>query len=77
VVYNRFVGKGNFQNIFEVWFSDLYGYWRTRLSSYFVTLYWLTGLVLSSVLVTLRGLFFSLDLKDWIKLPNKILVSLV
>jgi len=23
------------RDIFEVWSSDLYGYWRTRLSSYF------------------------------------------
>jgi hypothetical protein len=35
VVCNRFVGRGNFQGFVEVWFSDLYGYWRTRLSSDF------------------------------------------
>jgi hypothetical protein len=26
------------RGIFEVWFSDLYGYWRTRLFSVLVTL---------------------------------------
>jgi hypothetical protein len=26
------------RDIAEVWFSDLYGYWRTRLFSVFVTL---------------------------------------
>jgi hypothetical protein len=35
VVCNRFVGRRNFQGFVEVWFSDLYGYWRTRLSSDF------------------------------------------
>jgi hypothetical protein len=31
-------GKRRFQNIFEVQFSDLYGYWRTRLFSVSMTL---------------------------------------
>jgi hypothetical protein len=35
VVYSRFVGRGDFQNIVEVWFSYLYNHWRTRLSSDF------------------------------------------
>jgi hypothetical protein len=38
VVCNRFVGREYFQDIVEVWFSDLYGYWRTRLFSVLVTL---------------------------------------
>jgi hypothetical protein len=38
VVYNRFMGKIDFQNIVEVWFSDFYGYWRTRLFLVLVTL---------------------------------------
>jgi hypothetical protein len=47
-----------FPDIVEVWFSDLYGHWRTRFFSVLVTLedkvvvrflvilYWLGGLVL-------------------------------
>jgi hypothetical protein len=36
------MGRGDFKNIVEVWFF-LFLYWRTRLSSYLVTL---RGLVL-------------------------------
>jgi hypothetical protein len=32
------VGIGYFQNVDEVWFSDLYGYWRTSFFSILVTL---------------------------------------
>jgi hypothetical protein len=35
VVCNRFVGKGNFQGFVEVLFSNIFCYWRKRLSSYF------------------------------------------
>jgi len=45
-----------FKFFVEVWFSDLYGYWRTRFSSDLVTLYWLRGLVLSPTGSWLKGL---------------------
>jgi hypothetical protein len=35
VVCNIFVGRGSFHGFVEVCFCDLFGYWRTRLSSYF------------------------------------------
>jgi hypothetical protein len=35
VVYNIFMGRGYLHIFVEVWFSDLHGYWRTRLSSCF------------------------------------------
>jgi hypothetical protein len=33
-----FLEKDISRDIVEVWFSDLYGYWRTRLFSFFVNL---------------------------------------
>jgi hypothetical protein len=38
VIYRIFMGKGYFHKNFDLWFTDLYNHWRTRLFSILVIL---------------------------------------
>jgi hypothetical protein len=50
-------GREYFQGIVEVWFYHLYGYWGTRLSSYFGGFVLVGGFVFPSELMKLTRLY--------------------